>query len=173
MRDERRDSVTSRGGPVLFLAAVAVLCLSLVSGACAKKPTTRSGTLCEARCDDPGATCRGEPCRRDCDGDPPLSSFREGWIAAYLACAHALPCGKSDDECLHAGFTAVDARFRRMPSVAACLERRKACKRSFDDDYCFFIAALTDEKRAEADRCRSLPCDAIATCLEATGAFNY
>lgn len=140
-------------------------------------PPADVGRYCQAFCAQQGR-CKGapqQPCVASCvqQRQEAFRRFDPEFVHTAAACLDRLPCGRSDDFCLHEGF---QTRMRH-PEVAAasqqCHARRNECGKGFPDDLCFSIAALAGPALARARGCLTQACPAIGDCLRAAGAFNY
>jgi hypothetical protein len=98
--------------------------------------------------------------------------LRESYKSGVAACFDTLACDKIDDACI-SNFSLGDSTYPNIPVVQACLSKRTECKDEFVDDLCQSLAALTDAARAQADACKSKPCDQVSACLAAAGAFRF
>lgn len=147
---------------------------SSVTGASGK---TNAQRYCEGycgwkeRCGKPKVSCV-----EGCLAQGTLQSVANNWRDSYAdkmpRCFETLACDKIDDNCL-ADFSLADPAFPDIPVVQNCLKRRDECGQSFPDDICQSLAAYNDSTRTEAEACRAKPCDQVAMCLVALGAFSF
>jgi hypothetical protein len=117
--------------------------------------------LCEAACD------RRDRCGDDsacaCVAAHDTGAIRADWAEAAAACARDAPCG-ADVDCDVEAARAIGVRPLDQPAVVLrCLSKGDVCGGSFAA--CRRLAALTDDARAEVDRCAPLPCDAWHECF--------
>jgi hypothetical protein len=142
--------------------------LPLVIGACDEPPRHGESArvarpLCEAACER-RARCEDDgPC--ECARARDTGTIRGDWATAAIACAKGAPCD-DDVDCDAIAAERIGVRPLDQPGVVLrCLSKGDACGGSFAQ--CRRLAALTDDARAEVDRCAALDCDAWRACFAA------
>jgi hypothetical protein len=158
------------------MIAVAVCPMACGSDHESTEPEAKAQALCssycdwKSRCSKTTTSCTDGSCVRDTESI--ASKWRDSYPNGVAQCFRSLPCEQSDDYC-GANFALADPAYPNILVVQDCLTRRTECGGTFADDYCRSLAALTDSARAEADQCRSKPCEEARDCLKAAGAFTY
>jgi hypothetical protein len=154
-------------------ALAALFALAAAAG-CDEPPRARDASarpaervarvLCEAACD------RRDRCADDadicsCNTARDTGALRADWVAAAIACDRDAPCD-ADVDCDAIAARAIGVRPLDPPGVVLrCLSRGDVCGGTFAQ--CRRLAALTDDARAEVDRCAALDCDHWRACFVA------
>ena len=139
-------------------------------GGGAGDPALFCNSMCawKTRC-QPGGDCAGA-CATATDGL--RTKVRASYWAGVGQCVDAQSCDANVDGLCIVDYKNGDPAYPNLPIVESCQAKRAECGNTFTKHYCNSLAALVDSARAEADTCRSKPCDQVKACLEASGAFK-
>jgi hypothetical protein len=166
----------STKGSLVLLATVILGLASACSGGSSSGDTAPGdpAAFCNAICAwktrcEPGSDCAGA-CATSTDRL--RTKVRSSYWAGVAQCVDAQTCQESPDGNCIVDYKHGDPAYPDVPVVVACQAKRAECGNTFTKHYCNSLAALVDAARAEADTCKSKPCDGVEACLVASGAFK-
>jgi len=115
----------------------------------------------EARCKSPALDCVTK-CREKNDRFAPI--YRADFWHGTTDCLKTAPCDAKSDACSSAAVLAIGEPSQDR-DFAACMAARSTCK-SFSDDYCYQLPALTDDARARFIGCFQAACAQQSSCAK-------